>query len=843
MPGLRLAIDPTGMTSGGRKAEDALDDVKRKAGETEKATDRVGGQFRKTGNEAKNAAPKVDTVGRSLSNFTGMAVKAGAALAALGVGLSAGMAFRRFVSATVEADAAQAQLSAAITSTGGAAGRSIADLNRHAAELQRLTSFGDDTTNAMQGLLLTFTNIQGGTFDRATVAVQDLATAMGKDLSSSALQVGKALNDPVLGMSALAESGIQFSKAQKEAVKAMVETNDIAGAQAIILAELERQFGGSAEAARNTLGGALNALGNAWGDVFEIGSDASEGLRQSVEALVDTVSDPAFVSSIQAIGSAMFSAAEIAARSLSFVVENADILGTSLALLAARSLPGAAAGLYAMATGAGVATGAVSALAVAMNLVPWVAAVTAATLAYRAYNETRSAAETYGVAQEELNATLKRYSDTGAPEAREAAIDLAKSQLSAAEATLAAAAAQNELASANRYGLGPGALASEIEKSNRRLRDAEAEVQNLRSTLADLEGSIGDAGDATNGLADAIGGINFSGAIQGAAFLANDLGVNLEIATKLNAALNRSAGIQSGPKPQKFSLGLPSVQTGDVGNAALRYGNLNTPPATRFEVPDLSGGGVSGLSGGGGGGGGSAQVDRTKEAYDALMASLDPAVAASQRLAKAQETINAAMASGHVTTEDAADAYSLAQEAFDKATESIGAGTNVWKTFQEAGANAIDRLIDGTGNLKDALIDMLKQMALAIANKRILENGGTEVSSLGGLIFNAFAGLFDGGGTIRHGQTGIVGERGPELVKSTPMGTVVTSRQDTARMLGGMSGRSGGDTFAPVYNIDARGADAGAVPRIERAIARANAEFESRAINAFNIGKKRRQIV
>lgn len=52
------------------------------------------------------------------------------------------------------------------------------------------------------------------------------------------------------------------------------------------------------------------------------------------------------------------------------------------------------------------------------------------------------------------------------------------------------------------------------------------------------------------------------------------------------------------------------------------------------------------------------------------------------------------------------------------------------------------------------------------------------VLGLGSSVF----GLFDGGGTIPAGRTGIVGERGPELV-SGPAN--VTSRADTAAMMGG----------------------------------------------------------
>lgn len=163
---------------------------------------------------------------------------------------------------------AVAQLDAAIASTGNSSGLTSEQLQAMASELQNVTNFGDEATIASQAMLLTFTQIGEETFPRAQMAILDLATAMGKSLPEATQQVGKALNDPITGVSALAESGIQFTEVQKEMIASMVETGDVAGAQALILAELETQFGGSAEAAREADGGFI-ALGNAVGDAQE----------------------------------------------------------------------------------------------------------------------------------------------------------------------------------------------------------------------------------------------------------------------------------------------------------------------------------------------------------------------------------------------------------------------------------------------------------------------------------------------------------------------------------------------------------------------------------------------
>ena len=81
--------------------------------------------------------------------------------------------------------------------------------------------------------------------------------------------LGKALNDPVANLSALSRAGIQFSKEQKATINSLVETTDLAGAQTIILAELEKQYGWSAEAAALAWTGPIKQLQNELSDLSE----------------------------------------------------------------------------------------------------------------------------------------------------------------------------------------------------------------------------------------------------------------------------------------------------------------------------------------------------------------------------------------------------------------------------------------------------------------------------------------------------------------------------------------------------------------------------------------------
>jgi len=155
------------------------------------------------------------------------------------------------IKAAAESKDALGQVEAALTSMGDASGRTLGQLQDLAGGQMRKSLFDDDEIlRKVTANLLTFGNVSGKQFDRAQQAALDLATRLQMDLQSATLLVGKALNDPVKGMNAMKRAGIQFTDQQKAQVEAMLAVNNVAGAQAIMLGELERQFGGAAAAAR-----------------------------------------------------------------------------------------------------------------------------------------------------------------------------------------------------------------------------------------------------------------------------------------------------------------------------------------------------------------------------------------------------------------------------------------------------------------------------------------------------------------------------------------------------------------------------------------------------------------
>ena len=230
---------------------------------------------------------------------TGLKVAAGAAAAAL-IGLGAGLASS--VQAAMDAQGVDAQLDAVLRSTGGAAGMTKDAVLALSDKLQGLTRFEDEAITSAQSMLLTFTNIGKDVFPAATETVLNMSQALGQDLKSSSIQLGKALNDPITGITALQRVGVSFTEEQKAAIQAMVDMGDTAGAQKLILKELEVEFGNSARAAGETYAGKLDILKNKFGNIKEtIGMALLPALTDLATTFINVLDSPEVKNAIASI--------------------------------------------------------------------------------------------------------------------------------------------------------------------------------------------------------------------------------------------------------------------------------------------------------------------------------------------------------------------------------------------------------------------------------------------------------------------------------------------------------------------------------------------------------------
>jgi hypothetical protein len=121
-------------------------------------------------------------------------------------------------------------------------------------------------------------------FDEATKMTADMAAKMGGDASKYAVQLGKALNDPTKGITALTKIGVTFTDQQKDQIKSLQAAGDTMGAQKVILAELSKEFGGAAQAAGDTLPGQLTRAKRSFEDV-------SQGVVAGLMPVLTTLAD------------------------------------------------------------------------------------------------------------------------------------------------------------------------------------------------------------------------------------------------------------------------------------------------------------------------------------------------------------------------------------------------------------------------------------------------------------------------------------------------------------------------------------------------------------------------
>jgi hypothetical protein len=186
-------------------------------------------------------------------------------------------------------EAAVAAVEARLASTGNAIGMASKELQDMASDLQKVGIFGDEVI--MQNLtsqLMTFGNIGSKNFKRIQEAALDVTAtlkgvnATGTDLQSTAIMMGKALDDPTRGLAAMRRIGIAFNNVEAAKITALQKSGKLFEAQNMMLGIIERQYGGTNEALRKTSAGMERAAKNDMGDVMEQIGKQIVPLRESL---------------------------------------------------------------------------------------------------------------------------------------------------------------------------------------------------------------------------------------------------------------------------------------------------------------------------------------------------------------------------------------------------------------------------------------------------------------------------------------------------------------------------------------------------------------------------------
>lgn len=264
-----------------------------------------------------------DNYRRSTQRATAAAVAFAASLRAmvLGTALTAGIGVfgsaasgKEFIQRTITAEDALQKLRAVLEATGGAAGVTEQQVLKMAAGLQAVTRHGDEAIVNQTAMLLSLADIGQEALPRAVEGILNLSTVMGNDLNAATVAFGKALSG---NTDSLKRYGVELDGA---AIKKMIEAGKQAEAYALILDSIEGSFGGSARAARDTLGGALDALANRWGDLFELSESRSDELRKSLERMTDVFKDPKTIEAVQSLGTTVVRSFATAVQAVSDLI-------------------------------------------------------------------------------------------------------------------------------------------------------------------------------------------------------------------------------------------------------------------------------------------------------------------------------------------------------------------------------------------------------------------------------------------------------------------------------------------------------------------------------------------
>lgn len=248
---------------------------------------RFNGAAIKRGLESIKANMKTAAI--AAAAFGAATVAAGLAAAAGLVGLS--MKINEIGEAGKASDERVKQIAESMGIFGDRADDVADRLNDLADTQGRLLGVDDDVIAATEAKLLTFKELAysadtvGGAFDRATIASIDMAKAGFGEAEQNAVQLGKALNDPIKGINSLTKSGITFTAAEKAKIKVLVESGKMYEAQDTILKAIETQVGGTAAAtakASEKIEVSMSQLKEAFAIPFAEGFKAVPGMMENV---------------------------------------------------------------------------------------------------------------------------------------------------------------------------------------------------------------------------------------------------------------------------------------------------------------------------------------------------------------------------------------------------------------------------------------------------------------------------------------------------------------------------------------------------------------------------------
>lgn len=243
-------------------------DVIFKASDAERMFHRLG----QSAEEMQGRVRKSNDAFRAISNLFATFVSVGSII----------KFFRDLTSATIEHEQASLRLNAVLRATGNQVGLTAMQIETLSQGMARRSMFSSEQIMEAAGTLASFRTIVGDTFTEALQRSADLAALWHTDVTSAALQLGRALGEPTTGMMALSRSGVAFSSVERKNIQEMAEHGRMAEAQAAILLKVKERTDGLAAAMAVGLAGGMKQARTAYNDFL-----ASLGQSQQIGSPIE----------------------------------------------------------------------------------------------------------------------------------------------------------------------------------------------------------------------------------------------------------------------------------------------------------------------------------------------------------------------------------------------------------------------------------------------------------------------------------------------------------------------------------------------------------------------------
>lgn len=244
-----------------------------------KAVDAAAGSVR---GGIESMAGRAGIAGQALSALGPAGTVAAAGVAALGIAIGQGLV------EFAEAERSYLRLEQVLRATGYASGLTAGQIAALGDSIEKATFATAEEVQQAAGILATFRSVSGDVFREAIVLAQDLSAVFEQSLAGSATQLGKALEDPVEGITALRRVGVTFNATQRETIENFVRTGQTAEAQGVILDVLRQQVGGAGAAEGGGLAGAFDRAKDATGNLLEKLVEVT-GIAPAVQAALEGI--------------------------------------------------------------------------------------------------------------------------------------------------------------------------------------------------------------------------------------------------------------------------------------------------------------------------------------------------------------------------------------------------------------------------------------------------------------------------------------------------------------------------------------------------------------------------